>query len=180
MMQLSEPFQHLAHHLYFDNLFTSVKLAEDLEQRKTYMCGTYRANRKHIPKEVKTPGRMVQGDSIKIQKGNVVADVWHDKRDVRVLSTNTNPVNGHVMRRSHQDRQQLLQVSCPQSVMNTNRYMGGLKFRLDLCEQLVAGFSCRERHPGKRNRELVVSEGNLHAHDLVHPRREKTCVQKRQ
>ena len=35
-------------------------------------------------------------DIIKRQKGNAAAVVWRDKRDVIVISSNSNPVDGQV------------------------------------------------------------------------------------
>lgn len=40
------------HHVFCDNFFTSVKLAEDLLPDNIYLCGTTRANRKHFLKEL--------------------------------------------------------------------------------------------------------------------------------
>ena len=78
---------------------------------------------------------MVMCDSIKMQLGNIVAVVWHDKRDVRVISSNTNPTDGHVNCRTPQNAgdegRQLIQVPCPQCVINYSTYIGGV----DLAEQ---------------------------------------------
>ena len=43
---------HLLHyqHVFADNFFTSVHLAEDLLQADTYLCGTTRATRREFPK----------------------------------------------------------------------------------------------------------------------------------
>ena len=237
VMNLMEPFQYLRHHFCFDNFFTSLHLIESLEKCRTYACGTYRANRKGIAQKLRNPGRLAQGDIIKRQKGNVVAVVWHDKRDVRVISSNSNPVDGQVnrkgSRRPGDQEQNIIHVPCPQSVISYNKYMGGvdladqnrayysvgresvkfwrsllwymintaiinalvlyresfrphtrdrsrmtnIKFRLKLCEELVAGFSCRQRHPGKTKRSAVIALGNLPAHDLIHiDGRKRICL----
>ena len=54
---LTAQYQWLRHHLYMDNLFTSVHLANTLLQRDTYMCGTIRANSIGLPDAVKNPER---------------------------------------------------------------------------------------------------------------------------
>lgn len=229
VMGLTQPYQYLRHHVYFDNFFTSLKLIQDLETNRTYSCGTFRANRNGIPRIFRNPGRLEQGASLKMQWGNVVAVVWRDKRDVRVISSNTDPVDGEVNRRAPRRagdegrNREVRQVPCPKSVMAYNKHMGGvdladqnrayypvgreslkfwrylvwyminttiinalviykescrpqtrarsrmtnLKFRLSLCDQLIAGYSSRRKNPGKRRREGVVAEGNLAAHDLV-------------
>ena len=128
VMQLTEVYQYQRRHLYFDNFFSSVQLMRDLEQCLTYACGTVRSNRKGLPPAIKKPGRMQRGESIKWQSGNLVAVVWHDNRDVRMLSTNTNPEDGVVQRRVGRE---VLAVPCPNSVINYNAHMGGV----DLADQ---------------------------------------------
>ena len=41
------------YHVYFDNFFSSVKLFEELLVDGIYACGTFRADRKGIPKAIK-------------------------------------------------------------------------------------------------------------------------------
>ena len=79
------------HHVYFDNLFTSSRLLEDLLKDGMYACGTARINRKGFPacrakedkidKQVKTNDTCKsvshththththRGDSVTMQKG---------------------------------------------------------------------------------------------------------------
>lgn len=106
-MDVTMPYQWLGHHIYCDNLFTSVHLVETLLERRTYLCGTFRANMSGIPVELKKPGHLQQGQSIKRQKGNIVATVWKDRRDVRVISSNVNPTDGHVQREAPRNRNQV-------------------------------------------------------------------------
>ena len=40
------------HILYTDNFYTSPTLAAHLLENQTYLCGTVRLNRRHIPKEL--------------------------------------------------------------------------------------------------------------------------------
>ena len=79
--------------MYFDNLFTSVPLLNELLQHKIYACRTVQMNKRYIPDSVKKPGKMVRGEHKMFQYGstNLVATVWHDKNPVRVLSTNSDP-----------------------------------------------------------------------------------------
>ena len=128
VMQLTEVYQYQRRHLYFDNFFSSVQLLRDLAQRLTYACATVRSNRKGLPAAIKKPGRMQRGDSVKLQSGNLLAIVWHDNRDVRTLSTNTNPENGVVKRRVGK---QVVDVCCPLTIINYNAHMGGV----DLADQ---------------------------------------------
>ena len=117
------------HHCYFDNFFTSVKLLDDLLAANTYACGTVRANQAGLPVQFKKPGRMKRGESIKMQRDAMVAVMWHDKRDVRIISTNSQPTDEIVKRRT---RHILTDVPCPSVIMNYNKNMGVV----DLAHQL--------------------------------------------
>lgn len=72
------------HHVFCDNFFTSVKLAEDLLPDNIYLCGTTRANRKDFLKELAANNaqvkRLRQGESIFRRKNNRVATLWKDKK----------------------------------------------------------------------------------------------------
>ena len=62
------------------------------------------------------------------QKGNIVCIVWHDKRNVRVISSNSQPrfttVPPHVKGR-------VQEIECTESVVHYNKHMGGV----DLADQ---------------------------------------------
>ena len=53
VMCLMELFLNDYNHLYIDNYFTSVKLANILLANNTYMTGTFRKNGKGIPETIK-------------------------------------------------------------------------------------------------------------------------------
>ena len=40
------------YHIYYDNFFTGVELAQNLLADRIYSCGTIRSNRKHIPEDL--------------------------------------------------------------------------------------------------------------------------------
>ncbi|CAI6358218.1 unnamed protein product [Macrosiphum euphorbiae] len=52
VMELIDPYLDFGRILIIDNLYTSLELAEQLGQLKTYCIGTLRSNRKSNPKEV--------------------------------------------------------------------------------------------------------------------------------
>ena len=62
------------------------------------------------------------------QKGNIVCVVWHDKRDVRVISSNSQPRFTTVPRRV---KGRVQEIECPESVVQYNKHMGGV----DLADQ---------------------------------------------
>ena len=88
VMRLMRNYLLRYHHVYADNFFTSVHLAEDLLQADTYMCGTTRHTRKEFPKALAT-AVVQQGESVKwTSDTDVMACKWRDKRDIHMLSTN--------------------------------------------------------------------------------------------
>ena len=82
VMDITMQYQWLRHHIYCDSLFMSVYLVESLLDRQTYICGTFKSDTRDMPLSVKRPGYLQHGQSVKRQKGNIVAVVWKDKRDV--------------------------------------------------------------------------------------------------
>ena len=79
------------HHVYCDNFFTTVRLFEELQQHGTYACGTVRSNRQGLPDQIKNQKLKKQGECVMVQKGNMVASAWRDKKTVSILSTNFDP-----------------------------------------------------------------------------------------
>ena len=51
-VSLTKSVLNLGSTIYSDNYYISVVLAEYLFQKKTYLCGTIRKNRKHLSKDV--------------------------------------------------------------------------------------------------------------------------------
>ena len=87
---LTQNFTSKNHHIYCDNFFTSVSLAEDLLNDNIYLCGTTRAIRKDFPKELANNPQVKcfkQRESLFRRREDLVATVWKDKRFVNFLST---------------------------------------------------------------------------------------------
>ncbi|CAK9832678.1 PiggyBac transposable element-derived protein 4 [Anthophora retusa] len=69
-----------------DNYYNTLNIAEHLLQNKIRICGTIRANR--LPKCLKTkPLKLKKGESIFKRKGDILLQIWKDKREVRMIST---------------------------------------------------------------------------------------------
>lgn len=110
------------HHVYADNFFSSTEL-EHLHGANTYYCGTIRPNRKHFPQQLVTK-RLARGESCKLMNDRgVVAYKWHDKRDIYMVSTNSDV--GDTEEQVQRQRQQVtMQVS--KMILLYNRHMGGV------------------------------------------------------
>ena len=86
VMALIKPYLNLGHHVYFDNLFTSLKLLQDLQVKGTYATGTARSNRKGYPTEIKN-AKLKVGEYMEQQRQGIVVTKWHDKREVSLMTT---------------------------------------------------------------------------------------------
>ena len=53
VMTVGSRFLDKNHHFYFDNYFSSARLAKDLLTRSTYSCATTRQNRKDWPRDLR-------------------------------------------------------------------------------------------------------------------------------
>lgn len=78
-----------------NNYYNSVKLTEYLLMKKIRICGTIRRNR-GFPRELNNL-KLKRGESHFLRKNEVLALMWKNKRDVRMVSTihniKTNKVN---------------------------------------------------------------------------------------
>ena len=126
VMKLCEQIRGKNHHVYFDNLFISVPLLNDLMEHKIYACETVCKNKKKLPLSIKNPGKMPRGSHKTFQFGNtdLVATVSKDNRDVRVLSTNSRPDT--IVAANHQIGQWQVQINQPENVAKYNAYMSGV------------------------------------------------------
>ena len=127
LMGLMEQYLTTNRHVFADNYFTSVHLAEALLEENTYLCVTTRPNRRDFPN---TLGEkyLRQGASVKWTNGNGVMLVkWHDKRDVCLIATDD---NGKDAVKDVRRKGQLIELSVPHVVQRYNASMGGVD-RLD-------------------------------------------------
>ena len=107
------------HHVYADNLFTSVHLAEDLLQADTHG----KSFRRRLQRLLWTSDT------------DVMACKWRDKRDIHMLSTND---GGGDDVETWRNRQRVL-LKTPTCVRKYNKFMGGV----DRMDQLRSYYSGR-------------------------------------
>ena len=82
---------------------------------------------------------MYRGDILTVQKGNVCASSWMDRKVVTALSTTTQPETGTVLRRQKDGTR--ISAPCPLSIIDYNKYMGGV----DRGDQVRGYYSCRTK-----------------------------------
>ena len=74
------------HHIYQDNVYNSVRVAQTLLGRNVRVCGTVKANR-GIPCDLEREGKhLKKGQSAFRRKGDVMVQVWKDRRLVRIMT----------------------------------------------------------------------------------------------
>ena len=89
-----QKYMKKGHHLFIDNYYTSLSLAQYLMQNGTYVTGTIREHRNHFPAEMEAL-RLENIDAAFYQHEDVVAAKYSAKKDrsngkpkeVYVLST---------------------------------------------------------------------------------------------
>ena len=116
--------------LYMDNYYNSPDLAKMLYERKTHSVGTLRMTCKGVPDELK---------KLKLKRGEVAFRtcdpitilVWHDKRDVKMITTlhdaSVVDVPGKVNRMTGE------QVRKPTAIIDYNKHTGSV----DKSDQMV-------------------------------------------
>ena len=80
-----------------------------------------------------------RGESLTVQKGNVSASTWMDRKLVTIMSTTSQPTIGTVLRRQKDGTR--IPVPCPQSIIDYNMFMGGV----DRGDQLRGYYRCRTK-----------------------------------
>ena len=123
VMNMMQPYFDKQHHVYFDRFFASPKLTDDLEQRGTYSCSTVMLNRRGLPAGAKKTKLKQRGEVEFKQKGNALLTIWKDKRQVSVLSTNS---NAEMVAVGNPPKLK------PSAIQHYNAHMGGV----DLADQL--------------------------------------------
>ena len=69
-------------YLYFDNLFTSLRLLENLKLQNIKACGTIRPDRVGISSDFAKKNRMQRGDCQSIITSNSIVLIWMDTKHV--------------------------------------------------------------------------------------------------
>jgi hypothetical protein len=100
------------HVIYIDNFFSSPALFESLLAEGIYCCGTVHINRRGMPEAIKGVKLKERGDTLTVQKGNLVATAWKDKKVVAYLITNCDPTESSLVQRRKKDGT-LQNVSAP-------------------------------------------------------------------
>jgi hypothetical protein len=137
---LSSSLENKNHVLYMDNYFSNPELFDQLHQKGIYCCGTVRTNRRGMPEAIRSAKLKERGQSLTLQKGNLVATSWKDKKVVNYLSTNCDPTLTRTVHRRRKDGT-LQEIPAPIVSELYNKFM----FGVDLADQKRMQYStCRK------------------------------------
>jgi hypothetical protein len=126
---LLEPYEGKGHHLYQDNYYNSVRLAEELLQKSIRVSGTIRVHR-GLPKDMIEEAKMLKKGEVTFRRKQDVLLVSHqDKRLVNMISTlHTVAVVDDSSRRTGVTKKK------PKCVVDCNTHMHGV----DTADQYLA------------------------------------------
>jgi hypothetical protein len=122
VLELAKPLFGKGYHLYFDNFFSSIDLANLLSAQQTGMVATTRVNRKKYPKEL-LKQTLLRGESKHHSVGPVDCFVWQDKKQVHFINTISDPQRNATVKQKNKDGS-TVDIPCPESVHLYNQHMG--------------------------------------------------------
>ena len=85
VIHLMNPYLDKGYHAFTDNWYNSVPLTKYMSDRKTYITGTLRANRKHQPEAV-SKKKLKKREMVFQSSDDITITKWKDKRDVRMIT----------------------------------------------------------------------------------------------
>jgi len=122
------------HHIYQDTFYNSVRLAQTLLDRNVRVCGTMRANG-GIPCDLEGERkRLKKGQSAFWRKGDVMVQVWKDKRLVQMISMIHEAT---IVNTGQKDRKTNMEIKKPYAVVQYNKCMKGV----DRADQYLSYYS---------------------------------------
>ena len=122
------------HHLFVDNYYTSIDLCKLMLEKKIYVTGTVRSNRRGLPLEIKQVLKR-KNEFIASRCGQLLAINWVDRKQVRMLSTHGSAKSVVLKHRSGEDN------VIPHIVSEYNNGMGGV----DRSDQMTDHCSAESR-----------------------------------
>ncbi|XP_066961886.1 piggyBac transposable element-derived protein 4-like [Macrobrachium rosenbergii] len=129
VLQLMDPFLGKGRNVTTDNFFTSVKLAEQLEKKKTSIIGTMNRIRREIPPEIKTCKAPLHSTKI-LKNNNMTLTVYQGKTNKNVLLLSTVHKNVSVSEEGKK---------IPDSV----KYYNETKYGVDIIDQMARLYSTK-------------------------------------
>ena len=133
VFQLVDRFRDKGYHLFMDNYYNSVALAQELYDAGIHCSGTLRLVRgaPTVLKQVgQNPRLLPKGETMWRRKKDVFCILWNDVRLVSMITTSHEPIREEVTQRKKKRQQgrvhyEEVQVQRPTVIGHYNRHMGG-------------------------------------------------------
>ena len=139
---LTRPLVGKNHHVFVDNFFNSLTLAEDLLWDQIYICGTVRGNRQGIPQQIapstQRVKRLCQGESLFLRKGTLSSLYGRTRSQFIFLSSQSDLVGNDTVGR-RQRNGTVIQVPRAPVVKTYNNNMGGVDLNDQVRGYYMAG-----------------------------------------
>ena len=113
VMHLMENYYGKGYLLFTDNFYTSPILCKDLLEKKIYLTGTVRTNRKQFPEDLTIKSKNAPRDHKFRHHEHITAVRWYDNKDVFVMSTICGNEMTTVKRRRQESGTARVDVDCP-------------------------------------------------------------------
>jgi len=141
VMHLLESYLGKGNWVFMDNYYSSPKLFVELHAKNTYATGTVRQIRKQFPESLKSENNKLDVGQYRFARhGELLAVIWHDRRDVTLLTTAHSRSASTVMKRPKGSKEKV-PVACPTCVVDYNSFMGGV----DLTDQYLSYYTLTNR-----------------------------------
>ena len=129
VLQLMEPYVGKGRNVTTDNFFTSVKLADKLEKKKTTIVGTMNRIRREIPPEIKSSKAPLHSTTV-LKRKNLTLTVYQGKPSKNVL----------LLSSVHPD----VSISAgPKKIPDSVEYYNQTKFGVDVVDQMARKYSTK-------------------------------------
>ena len=130
VLDVSEDYLQLGHHIFLDNYYMSMELVTALAEKNTLCCGTVNSNRVGLPPDMKKTcaavKKMKRGDSIKRMRDGIVAITWMDTQVVNLLTNIPDCLGDANVRRRDKRTGAEIVISRPTAIQIYNENMGGV------------------------------------------------------
>ncbi|XP_064108750.1 piggyBac transposable element-derived protein 5-like isoform X1 [Macrobrachium nipponense] len=138
---LVDRFRNQGYHLFMDNYYNSVSLAQELYEAGVHVSGTIRLVRgapNVLKRFASQPQHLDRGETEWRRKGDVFIICWKGVRLVPMITTSYEPIQEEVVQRKKTRRQgrvtyEEFRVQRPTVIGHYNRHLGGV----DLFDQLI-------------------------------------------
>ena len=136
------------HHIFCDNLYGNVTLAENLLQENFEFTSTMRSNR--LPKQLSLPSHAQRGSIVALHhsQSGVSVCIWKDRKDVKFLTSAAShrPISHVTIERRgvhYQENGNLSRSIHNIEVLNVSKDYNDNMNGVDVADQIRGNYSCR-------------------------------------